>query len=224
MDGRARDLGSYGPSNLTASSSTDERGVHEAGGEGFGVAAYDGETFVFEDGPPEAFIQQTVDGIAVDLAFAASGVAEPFGVDRDALGFQGLVRESLGGLPPVLDEPVWGVAAGLIEQGPEFVSVLGVQTAGVGQELQPAQVVRGVWSFSFHRLLQFASQCVVTPPGDVAVGEAPDGGGFGTIERLDDPFTGIAAVEHVRTVFGEVERLPFLRPVAGEHNLLFVIR
>lgn len=115
------------------------------------MAADDGEAFVFEDRPPETFIHQAVDRVAVDLAFAAAGVAEPFGVDGDALGFQGLEREPLGGLPPVLDEPVRGVSARLIEQLPEFVPVFVVQAAGVGQELEPAKVVRSIGALAARR-------------------------------------------------------------------------
>lgn len=115
MNRRACDFSRDGPTDFAAAGGSDELGVHEASGEGIGVAAYDGEAFVFEDRPPEAFVQQTVDGIAVDLPFAAAGVAEAFGVDGDALGLQGLEREPLGGFPPVLDQPVRGIAAGLVE-------------------------------------------------------------------------------------------------------------
>lgn len=140
MDRWAGDFGCDGPGYLATTGETDEVGVHEAGREGVGVAADDGESFVVEDRPPEAFIHQSVDGVAVDFVLSAACVTESFWIDRHTVSGEGSVREPLGDVPVVLDEPVGSTAAGLVEQVPEFVAVFRMSSAGECQGVVPVTI------------------------------------------------------------------------------------
>lgn len=126
-----------GPIRVITVSGADELGVHQAGGDCFCLAADDCQPFAIQQRPPKAFIEQLVDGVAVDLPLERAGVAEPVWFDADAVGHERRVRESLGDIPAVLHQPSGGVAAGFVEQRPEQFPVLGMQTGRQGQTVEP---------------------------------------------------------------------------------------
>jgi hypothetical protein len=90
LNRRASDLGDDRPGDVTAAGGTEEVGVDQAGSERIAMATDDRKTFVFEDRPQKSFIEELVDGIAVNLAFATTSIAEPVGIDRDTLDGKGV--------------------------------------------------------------------------------------------------------------------------------------
>ena len=65
----------------------------------------------------------------------AAGATETFGLKGDTLRFQGLDREPLGGLPPVLDQPVGAYWQATPERGQSSPSTFLVASADLSNVL-----------------------------------------------------------------------------------------
>lgn len=106
------------------------------------------------------------------------------------------MRQSLGDVPTILHQPVRRVAAGLVEQWPEFVAIFSMQSTGECEGVEPVTIDAGD-----------SGQRIVAPPGDVAVGEPPDCSRLRTIERVDDPLAGVSPSQEPVAVVTQVRGL-----------------